>query len=171
VAMKLSGSAMASSLPSRACGEGFGTGEAVGEDRLAPLGRSVLQAGASGGVYARTAAFEAVVEALAGLITQHREPGTEVLRFPPVMSRREIERSGYLHSFPHLLGCVCGLHGEEVEIHAAVARSNAGQDWADALKASNSHFENLLWRLGWRMNECQGCQQILPRGKNEEHSD
>jgi MFS transporter, ACS family, tartrate transporter len=37
--------------------------------------------------------------------------------------------------------------------------------------ASNSHFENLLWRLGWWMNECQGCQQILPRGKNEEHSD
>jgi seryl-tRNA synthetase len=125
------------SLPSPAGQGGFGGSEAAGEDRLAPLGRSVLQAGASGGVYARTAAFEAVVEALAGLITRHREPGTEVLRFPPIMNRREVERSGYLHSFPHLLGCVCGLQGEEVEIHAAVSRSNAGGDWADALKATD----------------------------------
>jgi seryl-tRNA synthetase len=111
--------------------------EAVGEDPLEPLGRSVLQATASGGVYARTAPFEAVVEALSGLITRHREPGTEVLRFPPVMNRWQVEKSGYLHSFPHLLGCVCGLHGEEPEIHAAVGRSKAGQDWADALKATD----------------------------------
>jgi seryl-tRNA synthetase len=130
---------MASSpaLPSPACEAWGAPSEAPGEDRLAPLGRSVLQAGASGGVYGRTAPFEAVVEALGGLITRHREPGTEVLRFPPVMNRREVERSGYLHSFPHLLGCVCGLHGEEVEIHAAVSRSSAGGDWADALKATD----------------------------------
>ena len=47
------------------------------------------------------------------LISRQREPGTEVLRFPPVMSRRHLEKSGYLHSFPHLLGCVCCLHGGE----------------------------------------------------------
>ena len=38
-------------------------------------------------------------------------PDTEVLRFPPVMSRRQIEKSGYLKSFPHLLGCVSCLRG------------------------------------------------------------
>ena len=43
---------------------------------------------------------------------------TEVLRFPPVMSRRQLEKSGYLKSFPHLLGCVCALHGTETEIRA-----------------------------------------------------
>ncbi len=28
------------------------------------------------------------------------------MRFPPVMSRAQLERSGYLKSFPNLLGCV-----------------------------------------------------------------
>jgi len=35
----------------------------------------------------------------------------EVFRFPPVMSRRQLEDAGYLKSFPQLLGCVCALHG------------------------------------------------------------
>jgi seryl-tRNA synthetase len=114
-----------------------GVTSAEPEDRLDPLGRSVLQPTGSGGVYARTAPFEEVVQGLSALITRRREPGTEVLRFPPVMNRRQVEKSGYLHSFPHLLGCVCGLHGDEAEIHAAVGRFNAGQEWADALKATD----------------------------------
>jgi seryl-tRNA synthetase len=108
-----------------------------GEDRLDPLGRSVLWPTGSGGVYARTAPFEDVVQGLSGLITRHREADTEVLRFPPVMSRRQVEKSGYLHSFPHLLGCVCGLHGDEADIHAAVNRFNAGQEWTADLSATD----------------------------------
>jgi hypothetical protein len=46
------------------------------------------------GVYARTAVFEQAVDGLTGLITRYREPNTEVLRFPPVMSRRQVEKSG-----------------------------------------------------------------------------
>jgi Seryl-tRNA synthetase len=63
------------------------------------------------GVYARTSLYEDMVERLAALITRHREPDTEVMRFPPVMNRGQLEKSGYLKSFPNLLGCVCGLHG------------------------------------------------------------
>jgi seryl-tRNA synthetase len=107
------------------------------EDRLDPLGRTVLRQSGSAGVYARTAAFEDVVQGLAALISRHREPDTEVLRFPPVMSRRQVEKSGYLHSFPNLLGCVCGLHGDEAEIHAAVRRFSAGQEWTDDLSATD----------------------------------
>ena len=70
------------------------------------------------GVYARTASFEQVVDGLTDLISQYREPKTEVLRFPPVMSRRQVEKSGYLKSFPHFLGCVSCLAGEELEIFA-----------------------------------------------------
>jgi seryl-tRNA synthetase len=108
-----------------------------GLDPLDPLGCSVLQGTASGGIYARTAEFERVIEALSASITRRREKGTEVLRFPPVMNRRQVEKSGYLHSFPHLLGCVCALHGDEAEIHAAVGRHTAGTEWADALKATD----------------------------------
>ncbi len=85
------------------------------------------------GVYARTALYEQIVEGLAGLISRHREPNTEILRFPPVMSRRQLEKSGYLKSFPHLLGCVSCLTGSETEIRAAVGQSEAGGEWASAL--------------------------------------
>src|SRR5665213_3392845 len=89
------------------------------------------------GVYARTALYEDVVERLAAMITRHREAGTEVMRFPPVMSRSQLEKSGYLNSFPNLLGCVCGLHGTERDIHAAVSRFEAGGDWTTSLSPAD----------------------------------
>src|ERR1700731_849003 len=85
------------------------------------------------GLHARTARFERVVDGLQSLITRHREPGVEVLRFPPVMSRRHLEKSGYLHSFPHLLGTVCCLHGDEAEIRAAVDRPDERGGWTASL--------------------------------------
>jgi seryl-tRNA synthetase len=91
----------------------------------------------SDGVYARTALYEDVVERLAALITRHREPNTEMMRFPPVMNRAQLEKSGYLKSFPNLLGCVCGLHGTEREINSAVSRFDAGGDWTTSLSPAD----------------------------------
>jgi seryl-tRNA synthetase len=85
------------------------------------------------GVYARTPLYEVVVEHLSSWISRYREPATEVLRFPPVMSRHDLEKSGYLKSFPNLLGYVCALHGSEGEIRAAAARFEAGGDWTASL--------------------------------------
>ena len=62
--------------------------DAIAEALLLPSGID--------GVYARTAMFEDAVAGLSALISRHREPRTEVLRFPPVMSRRQLEKSGYL---------------------------------------------------------------------------
>jgi seryl-tRNA synthetase len=89
------------------------------------------------GVYARSSLYEQVVERLAALIASYREPAVEVLRFPPVMSRRDLERSGYLKSFPNLLGCVCALSGSEAEINAAAQRHEAGGDWTTSLAAAD----------------------------------
>ena len=89
------------------------------------------------GVYARTATFEQVVNGLTDLISEYRDPGTEVLRFPPVMSRRQVEKSGYLKSFPHFLGCVSCLAGEESHIREAVERHEAGEDWTPALSPAD----------------------------------
>jgi seryl-tRNA synthetase len=91
----------------------------------------------SDGVYARTALYEDMVERLAALITRHREDNTEVMRFPPVMSRAQLEKSGYLKSFPNLLGCVCGLHGTEREINDAVSRFDAGGEWTTSLSPAD----------------------------------
>jgi seryl-tRNA synthetase len=91
----------------------------------------------SEGLYGRTALYEDIVDRLAALITRYREPDTEVIRFPPVMNRTQLEKSGYLKSFPNLLGCVCGLHGTEREIDAAINRSGAGDDWTSSLSPSD----------------------------------
>jgi len=89
------------------------------------------------GVYARTAIFEQVAGGLSVLISRYREANTEVLRFPPVMSRRQVEKSGYLKSFPHFLGCVSCLGGAEAEVRAMVERSEAGEDWTSSLSAAD----------------------------------
>jgi seryl-tRNA synthetase len=102
-------------------------------DPLDRMAASLFQPMSADGVYARTALFETVVEGVLGLITRHREAGTEVLRFPPVMSRAQLEKSGYLKSFPHLLGCVSCLHGTEADIRAVVEKFEAGREWTPAL--------------------------------------
>src|ERR1700731_3957191 len=89
------------------------------------------------GLHARTARFERVVDGLQSLITRHREPGVEILRFPPVMSRKHLEKSGYLHSFPHLLGCVSCIHGEESDIRALVEGRDPDRDWVAGLSATD----------------------------------
>jgi seryl-tRNA synthetase len=89
------------------------------------------------GVVARTALYLEVQSALEACLSRLRDPRAEILRFPPVMSRRQLERSGYLKSFPHLLGCVCALHGSETEVRAAVERHEAGHEWTAALQPSD----------------------------------
>ena len=51
------------------------------------------------------------------------------------MSRKQLEKSGYLKSFPNLLGCVCALHGSEASIRAAADRHESGGDWTDVAVA------------------------------------
>jgi seryl-tRNA synthetase len=89
------------------------------------------------GVHARTDLHEKIVDRLAALITTLRPTGAEVLRFPPVMPRGDLEKSGYLASFPNLLGCVCALSGTDAEIEAAAASHGKGGDWTSALAASD----------------------------------
>jgi seryl-tRNA synthetase len=89
------------------------------------------------GVYARTALYVHVCERLEAYISRLREPEAEILRFPPVMSRKQLEKSGYLKSFPNLLGCVCALHGSEASIRAAADRHENGADWTLALTSSD----------------------------------
>jgi seryl-tRNA synthetase len=53
------------------------------------------------------------------------------------MSRKQLEKSGYLESFPNLLGCVCALHGTEAQIRSAADRYREGGDWTTSLAAAD----------------------------------
>jgi seryl-tRNA synthetase len=106
---------------------------AAAGDSLETIAAALFRPMGADGVYARTALYEGIVDRLAALISRHRPPSAEILRFPPVMSRHVVEKSGYLKSFPNLLGCVCALHGSEAEIRAAADRHEHGGDWTEAL--------------------------------------
>ncbi len=92
----------------------------------------LVPAGAPG-IFGRTEIFERTIEGLNRLITDRRESGAEVFTFPPVMSRSLLETAGYLKSFPHLLGCVSCLSGDEPHIRGLVEKA----DWVDALGATD----------------------------------
>jgi seryl-tRNA synthetase len=83
------------------------------------------------GVYARTALFERVIDGLGRMISHSREATSEVLRFPPVMSREQLERTGYQNNFPQLLGGVCCL-----DQHRAGDKPN-GLAWSAAASTSD----------------------------------
>ncbi len=106
-------------------------------DPLASLAAALFRPMGSDGVYARTALYEDVVERLAAFISRQRDPRAEILRFPPVMSRHQLEKSGYLKSFPNLLGCVCALHGSEAAVRAAADSHETGGDWTKSLAAAD----------------------------------
>jgi seryl-tRNA synthetase len=104
---------------------------------LDPIGTALFQPMGVVGVYARTALYESVIESLMSFFSRQRDAQAEILRFPPVMSRAQVEKSGYLKSFPNLLGCVCALHGTESTIRSAAERYETGGDWTQSLAASD----------------------------------
>ena len=106
-------------------------------ERLEAITSSILQPTAANGVQGRTAPYEEVIAGLTTLITRYRAAGTEVLRFPPVMSRALLEKSGYLKSFPHLLGCVSSLKGTESSIRALVEGRSGAREWVEGLAATD----------------------------------
>jgi seryl-tRNA synthetase len=111
--------------------------EDAADARLGRLAQTLFHPSGVDGVYARTGLYESVVEALAAMISTHRPFGAEVLRFPPVMSRKQLEKHGYLKSFPNLLGCVSCLTGSEREIRASADRLDKGEDWTEQLDAAD----------------------------------
>ena len=66
------------------------------------------------GLYGRGSEFERVRNRIDHLITRISEADrAEQPRFPPVMPRKTLERSGYLGSFPQLCGTVFSFCGKD----------------------------------------------------------
>jgi seryl-tRNA synthetase len=81
------------------------------------------------GVYGRSATFESVVWGCNDLATRLGEgDGAEVLRFPPLLSRRLIEKNRYAVAFPQLGGHVFSFYGDEQDHQRYVAKLVRGED-------------------------------------------
>lgn len=113
-------------------------------DPAGAFGRALFAAGllhetGVPGLYGRSGAFEAVHEGLERLITRlGAGEGAETMRFPPMMSRRRFEASGYMKGFPQLAGTIHCFCGDERAHRALLACIEEGRDWTAGQKATGS---------------------------------
>ena len=89
---------------------------------------------AARGVYGFGQEFDRVLQRFDGFVTRvGQADGAEVLRFPTLLPRGDLEGSGYLKSFPHLAGFVHAFAGDE-RSHTEMLRAVAhGGEWATTL--------------------------------------
>ncbi len=89
------------------------------------------------GLYARTAAFERIIEGIDRLVVDlGQDQNATVLRFPPVMPEVVFQKTDYLASFPDLTGSVHSFTGDDLA-HKEMLRIYAeGGDWTDLLEPS-----------------------------------
>jgi len=86
------------------------------------------------GVYGLSGVFEQVVEAFDDYVTRAAAPlGSEVVRFPPLLTRRAYERTDHLSLFPNLMGSVHSFTGSPREVPELVRRKTEGDDWSAVL--------------------------------------
>lgn len=89
------------------------------------------------GVYGFSGTFERVVEAFDDYVTRAAAPlGAEVVRFPPLLTRRAYERTDHLSLFPNLMGSVHSFMGPPREVPELVRRKAEGKDWSAVLSAT-----------------------------------
>jgi seryl-tRNA synthetase len=83
------------------------------------------------GVYGRSAVFESLIERFDRYITRAGAKDAPVrLRFPPVISRKHFEVSGYMGNMPQLAGTIHSFEGAQPD-HAALLKSlEQGEDWS-----------------------------------------
>jgi seryl-tRNA synthetase len=96
------------------------------------IGRGLLVSSGIPGVFGRGATFEQIRSAVDGAITRAAAPDeAERMAFPPVMPRHELERIGYLESFPHLAGSIFSFGGEEDDAVEMGRRASVHEDWSE----------------------------------------
>jgi seryl-tRNA synthetase len=91
------------------------------------------------GVYGRGGDYEDVRQRFDAYVTRVATAAgetPEVLRFPPVLPRRQIEELGYLENFPHLAGSVFAFEGTEGQARAMAEIAGRHGDWSEHQRQS-----------------------------------
>jgi seryl-tRNA synthetase len=86
------------------------------------------------GVYGRGHHYEDVRHRFDAYVTRvavDAGEAPEVLRFPPVLPRKQIEDLGYLENFPHLAGSVFSFEGSELEARGMAELAGKHEDWSE----------------------------------------
>jgi seryl-tRNA synthetase len=107
------------------------------EDRLFRdelLAAGILVPTGTDGLYGRSAVYESIVTGVDRVaVRAAASEGTLSYRFPPVMPRPVLERTGYLSSFPDLIGSVSTFTGDNEDHRKLMDVAQAGGRWTDLL--------------------------------------
>ncbi len=91
------------------------------------------------GVYGRGGVFEDVLLRFDSYISRlAANDKADVMRFPPLVTRENFEKSGYLKSFPHLAGPVFSFNRPPADHATLLERVQAGQPWGDMLEMTDT---------------------------------
>jgi seryl-tRNA synthetase len=109
--------------------------EDSGQFRDELVGAGILVPTGTDGLYGRSALYESVVASVDRLaIATAASEGSLSYRFPPVMPRLVLERTGYLSSFPDLIGTVSTFGGDDNDHKRLIEVAQAGDDWTSMLE-------------------------------------
>ncbi len=98
----------------------------------------VLVPTASDGIYGRSAVYEDIVAAIERVVNAvGASEGTTAYRFPPVMPRSVLEQSGYLSSFPDMIGTVSTFTGDNAAHKRLMEAAQSGGEWTAMLEAAD----------------------------------
>lgn len=90
------------------------------------------------GLYGRSERFEDVVERVSALIgAWGDDKDVEVLRFPPAMSRKVLEESGYWSNFPDQIGSVFSFCGDDRKHQRLLKCLDNQEDWTEDVKPTD----------------------------------
>ena len=89
------------------------------------------------GLYGRSGVFEEVIDRFEDAVTKIAA-GDHATRihFPPGMPRKNLEKAGYLKSFPQLAGCVHSFMGDSGDHTKLVSMIERGEDWTEMQEAT-----------------------------------
>ena len=96
------------------------------------LDAGLLVATEADGLYGRGPNFERVRRGFDAAVSRLAAgDGMEPMRFPPLLSRLQLETNGYLGSFPHLAGTVFSFAGGDTAAAEQEARAGRHEDWSE----------------------------------------
>lgn len=138
------------------------TGAAGGSDstfRDLVVSRGLLYPSSVPGVYARSGTYERIAGGLEGAIGRLGAGQFEVIHTPPILARETFDRSGYLRSFPHLMGSLHIFTGDDKAHADLVHRYANGESWQDMMQPAETVLSSAACHAIYPM-----CSGRLPEG-------
>ena len=102
------------------------------------LEAGLLLDGGVDGVYGRSAVFEDIVERFDQYVSRTGAfDGPTRVRFPPLLSRRHFEKSGFLKNMPQLAGTIHSFIGDQKAHNELIQELGSDADWSHHQKMTD----------------------------------